>query len=347
MALTSVPTVATGDTIEAATQNTMRDNDLVLDGRTGADPGGASKWLVSSSSTVAAWIARLTALADAFASGTVSSALTISGALSAASANLTGGLTALSAGIGASGLTNAGQTILSAALTGTSAAFSGAISAASAALSGGLSAQSVTSSSHVQGTRMISTVNDGSTVPIVVQAGQAAVTCTNLRAATAANADNAALLDSLDSTAFALVATGVPNGAIVAFETLAELTAAGAAWQRYTAADGRLLIGAGVTGGATWTQATDYGTSWSHTHTGPAHTHASTGLTATSAAINPTADPSVNITGGAGVAAIQAHTHPAPAITMGGSTASSGTGATSAEQALPYMRGVIWGKKIP
>lgn len=60
--VTSQSTVATGDTIEAAYSNTNRDNVAVLDVRTGGDPGAADKWLVSTSSVAAAWVARATAV---------------------------------------------------------------------------------------------------------------------------------------------------------------------------------------------------------------------------------------------------------------------------------------------
>jgi hypothetical protein len=63
----------------------------------------------------------------------------------------------------------------------------------------------------------------------------------------------------------------VPSGLVAWFETLAELTAAGAGWARYTAADGRLLIGAGTTFSQAFTQATNYGSTWAVAV--PAHTH--------------------------------------------------------------------------
>jgi hypothetical protein len=113
MPITTEPTVATGDTITAAQKNTARDNILVLDGRTGGDPGGSAKWLESSSTTAGSWVARLTALANAFASGPVSSGLTLAGAVA--------------------GVTNL---TMSGALSAASAALSGALSAASAAISG-------------------------------------------------------------------------------------------------------------------------------------------------------------------------------------------------------------------
>lgn len=57
MSTTPVGTVAPGDTIEADTQNTMRDNIIVLDTRTGGDPGAAGKILTSSGIASGSWLA--------------------------------------------------------------------------------------------------------------------------------------------------------------------------------------------------------------------------------------------------------------------------------------------------
>lgn len=87
--------------------------------------------------------------------------------------------------------------------------------------------------------------------------------------------------DTVRGTSGATVLAGlVPAGAVVWFETLAELTAAGAAWARYTAADGRFLVGAGTAGSPTlsnpitFAQATNYGTDWAPVITLPTHDHA-------------------------------------------------------------------------
>jgi hypothetical protein len=61
----SIPTFATGDTIEASWANDLRDNGLVLDARTGGDPGGAGKWLESTGGLGAGWKARATAVLEA------------------------------------------------------------------------------------------------------------------------------------------------------------------------------------------------------------------------------------------------------------------------------------------
>jgi len=78
----------------------------------------------------------------------------------------------------------------------------------------------------------------------------------DLNVTTAKIANGAVTAAKLDANA------AIPSGLVAWFETLAELTAAGAAWARYTAADGRLLVGAGTTFGQTFTQATNYGANW-------------------------------------------------------------------------------------
>lgn len=57
MPLSSISTFATGDTIESSWANTLRDNALVLDARTGGDPGAVGKIPVSNGLLGAAWLA--------------------------------------------------------------------------------------------------------------------------------------------------------------------------------------------------------------------------------------------------------------------------------------------------
>jgi hypothetical protein len=58
---------------------------------------------------------------------------------------------------------------------------------------------------------------------------------------------------------------GVPSGLIGAFETAAAIATG---WARYTAADGRMLVGAGTTFSTTFVEATNYGSAWSFTPSG-------------------------------------------------------------------------------
>lgn len=124
-------------------------------------------------------------------------------------------------------------------------------------------------------------------------------------------------LDGVQGSGYAPIAQAVPSGAIVAFETLAELTAAGAAWARYTAADGRLLIGAGTTFSQTFAQATSYGANWTPF--------------AGAAVISSTA---ADVTG-------------APAAGSAFSAPSHQHTVTIAAQTwLPVARGIIWGRHV-
>lgn len=65
----------------------------------------------------------------------------------------------------------------------------------------------------------------------------------------------------------------VPPGAIVLVRTIAELTSWGAAWTQETSLAGRLPVGIGTSFSPSFAEATDYGTSWAHNHTGDDHTH--------------------------------------------------------------------------
>lgn len=369
MAITPVSTVATGDTIEAATQNTMRDNDLVLDGRTGGDPGATARWLVSSSSTAAGWVARLTALADAFASGTVSSGLTLagalagvtnltmSGALSAASATLSGALSAASAAI--SGNATVGGTLT---VTGTTTHNDDVILGAGDQIRFALEHQPnkldlLGNSEYLIGTRdnggvgviRITTNRDvefwniaAGGPSLVYRTDTHAMTLNGNRVLTVAdegtgNGLDADTVDGSHASAFAVAARGVPSGAIVAFETAAELTAAGAAWAAYTAANGRLLIGAGTTFSQTFVEATNYGANW--TPSSGLGTTANTldvGGTLGLSDTNPFAPGGVG-----GTVPNEQHSHSTSGLTVTGSPALTGTSTAW----LPPARGVVWGRK--
>jgi hypothetical protein len=116
----------------------------------------------------------------------------------------------------------------------------------------------------------------------------------------------------------------VPLGAIVAFATVADLTAAGASWTRHTALDGRLPVGDGTTFSQTFAAATNYGANWTP----------SSGLSV--ASVVPLADGQTVLvnTGATTSVATSTHTHPAPTLN-GTSTAW-----------LPPMRAVVWARRI-
>lgn len=130
----------------------------------------------------------------------------------------------------------------------------------------------------------------------------------------------------------------VPLNAVVWFPTLADLTAAGASWTRHTAADGRLLVGAGtassptLTNAQTFAEATNYGTDWGHGH---ANT-----LSASSSAIPAgTTGPLVPTAGGTTQVAETSHVHSAPTISVSG-------GVTSTVWLPGALRAGIWGRRI-
>lgn len=155
----------------------------------------------------------------------------------------------------------------------------------------------------------------------VVADGSKIVTLANDGAGSLVDAD---LLDGVQGSGYALAAAGVPLGAVVWFRTLAELTAAGAAWTRETNLDGRLLIGAGTTFSQTFAEATSYGANWTP----------SSGLSVS--AVSPLADGQVLLvsSGATTNVATASHTHPAPTL--------SGSGTAW----LPPMRAGIWARKI-
>jgi hypothetical protein len=66
--------------------------------------------------------------------------------------------------------------------------------------------------------------------------------------------------------------TPIPPGLIAAVATAAAIPTG---WVRYSAADGRLLVGAGTVGENTYSENSSYGSSWAHGHTSPAHGHTS------------------------------------------------------------------------
>lgn len=129
----------------------------------------------------------------------------------------------------------------------------------------------------------------------------------------------------------------VPLNAVVWFPTLADLTAAGASWTRHTAADGRLLVGAGTAGSPslsnpqTFAEATNYGTDWGHTH--------GAGSYATSGGFTGTAADAVTVQSGGGAQA--------SAITHQNSLAALPVGGTSTATVwLPGMRAGVYGRRI-
>jgi hypothetical protein len=141
--------------------------------------------------------------------------------------------------------------------------------------------------------------------------------------------------------------SGVPSGAIVAFDALASLTAAGAGWTRHTAADGRLLVGDGTTFGQGFAQGGSYGASWAHAHSTPAHQHSGSPLSvsgATGAASGSGNQSNVATPNPAN--ATQSHTHDLGTLGVAGNTANDGASNAGSTTWLPAMFGVVWGRKL-
>lgn len=127
-----------------------------------------------------------------------------------------------------------------------------------------------------------------------------------------------------------------PLNGVVWFPTLADLTAAGANWVRHTAADGRLLVGAGTAGSPTlsnpqtFAEATNYGTDWGHTHAG--------GSYATAGGFTGTAADAQTVQSGSGVSvSATSHQNALSALPVSGTSGSTVW--------LPGMRAGIWGRR--
>ena len=122
--------------------------------------------------------------------------------------------------------------------------------------------------------------------------------------------------DTLDGTQLAAI-NQVPSGLIAAFATAAAIPSG---WSRYSAADGRILIGAGTTFSQTFTENSNAGSSsWAHGHT----------MLFESGTNNPAGG---SVASGAGSTAIPTHSH-----TVNGNT----NDATW----IPPTRVVVWGQK--
>jgi hypothetical protein len=218
------------------------------------------------------------------------------------------------------------------------------------------------------------TVADGATPPLSVHVNQANIAVPNLKAARATFADAATTATSATSAANATRVGGflpsgtpapnvvpvadaagkldawvspavagayVPTGAIVAFASLAALTAAGSGWARHTPANGRLL--AGDDGGVSFTAGTQYGTNWQHTHADSGHIHGASAL-GVGGRVG-AASSSNGVASGGGNAAAFPHDHDAGSLDVSGST-DNGAAAIGATTWLPPSLGVVWAIKL-
>lgn len=296
----------------------------------------------------------------ALTTGISASAATLTGALVAASANLSGVLIAASAS-------------LSGALSAASAALTGTLTAAGASItkSGPTPSASAYSSGHV-----IATTPNDNTAPTVgfLRAGVSAAslyesgnrlhvwgadnvhgevalatgsTITNLGAdkvdgADATTTPTAGTIPIADGTGkldpdWIPASAGIQSGLGAWVPTAAAIPAG---WTRYSNLDGRIPVGAGTTFSTTYTENTNYGASWSHSHTdGGVHNHSGAPLSVSGTTSGPAG---TNTTGGVGnTSADGSHTHTYGA-SVAGNTANNSTTATSSDAWVIPSRAVVW-----
>lgn len=134
----------------------------------------------------------------------------------------------------------------------------------------------------------------------------------------------------------------VPSGLIAAF---ASAGAIASGWVRYTAADGRLLVGAGTLFSVTWTEGTTYGSAWSHSHatSWSSHNHSGASLGVTGTTGNNSAS---GQSAGTGTSrADDPHTHGSGSLDVSGNTDNAGGGGTSADTWTIPSLAVVWSQK--
>lgn len=109
--------------------------------------------------------------------------------------------------------------------------------------------------------------------------------------------------------------------------------------------DGRIPVGAGTTFTVTYVEETNYGSSWSHGHTGGAHAHnaSALGVSGNTGTESNSADVQTDSSGDE--AAASAHTHNQGTIDVTGATDSGGAVATSSDAWTIPSRAVIWVRK--
>lgn len=157
----------------------------------------------------------------------------------------------------------------------------------------------------------------------LVASGSLTLNAGTLTAPAAAISGNATIGGTLGVTGVISGPGSFPLNGVVWFPTLADLTAAGANWVRHTAADGRLLVGAGTTFSQTFVEATNYGANWTP----------SSGLTVSAIAVDVTGQTTVVNTGATTTVSTATHPHPAPTL--------NGSGTAW----LPPMRAGIYGRR--
>lgn len=137
---------------------------------------------------------------------------------------------------------------------------------------------------------------------------------------------------------------GIPSGLGAWVPTAAAIPSG---WSRYTNLDGRVPVGAGTTFSVTFTENTNYGSSWAHKHTSNSFTVSATGSAVggpsdnTGNASNRQA--SKNVTSGAGSEDyIPDHSHSLNGVSLAVSASGTASGDTSDASWVIPSRAVVW-----
>lgn len=296
-----------------------------------ADPPGSAYVVVSDSTTGTTW---RKVPADALAAGAVVAHLgytpanaagqAFGGAVSATSLSSSGAIAATGGVSGASLSAGAGGVATTGNVSGVNGSFSGSVSA-----TGGYGAVGGTTG-NFSGALSAASLSSAGAIAATTGVSGASVSATGAVAGGTVSAVSSLTRGGVEASLVTHTHAGsVPSGAVVWFETAAELTAAGAGWAAYTAAAGRLLIGAGTTGSQSFTEATSYGTAWEHTHP-----NGTLDVAGTTAGVTSTA--TANLQAGATPVTIS-HTHNEGTLTVIGDTGGTAW--------LPFLRAGVYGRK--
>jgi hypothetical protein len=145
---------------------------------------------------------------------------------------------------------------------------------------------------------------------------------------------------AVNGVAFSGGASGVPSGLVAMFRTAAAIAAG---WTRETALDGRMAIGAGTSFSTTFAEATSYGSSWSHGHTGASHNHPSAGLTVSGNTGGENSDNGLATPGGVNLPVV-GHTH-SISVGVAGNTSGASAVNTSSDMWVIPMKAYIYAAK--
>ena len=371
---TTPPLAITGAVIAAADINVFRDNDNWFN-QLLPQPTAANQWPQSSSTTAGAWVDRATAVLAAIgytplnkAGDSMPADLSFDTGLGVAFGTSgtpgrmadTSGFTFLRAKADVFRIYDAALSSIMLAVGTAAVTVLGQIQAATGAITGALTAGSLgvsgaatvgttlgvtgaqTNGSTIQCTQLTATVSTG-TAPIQVSS---TTKVTNLHAdvldgshATATPTADAIPIangsGNLDS--WITTSAGIPSRLGAWVPTAASIPSG---WSRYSSLDGRIPVGAGTTFSVTFTENTNYGSSWSHTHTDSGHTHAGTALGVTGSTGVESAVNGLGNNGGTNTPAIN-HTHPSGTLDVSGST-DSGTASISSDAWTIPSRAVVW-----